>query len=87
MPLQRFLCNKCYAEVYHILAMRGLKQTLECFALNFDKAVEIICRDVNETICSIIHELMHVKRFHSYCLAGPNDSEQPPRININWFVV
>jgi hypothetical protein len=76
---QQFLRNKCYAEVHHVVATGGLKHALECFALNFDKAVEIIRWDVNKTMCSIVHELTHVKRFHSCCLAGPNDSKQPPR--------
>jgi hypothetical protein len=38
---------KRYAKVHHVVAMRGLKHALECFALNFDKAVKIICWDVN----------------------------------------
>ena len=67
--------NKRYAEVHHVVVMQGLKHALECFALNFDKAAKIIRRDVNETMCSIVGELTHVKRFHSCCLAGPNDSE------------
>jgi hypothetical protein len=72
---QRFLRNKRYAEVHHVVVMRGLKHALKCFALNFNKAVEIIRQDVNETVCLIVCELTHVKRFHSCCLAGPNDSK------------
>ena len=36
---------------------QGLKHALKCFALNFDKAVEIIHWDVNKTMClTIIHK-------------------------------
>ncbi len=76
---QQFLRNKRYAKVHHVVAMRGLEHALECFALKFDKTVEIIRRDVNETMCLIVRELMHVKRFHLCCFAGPNDSKRPPR--------
>ena len=71
--------NKRYAKVHHVVAMQGLEHVLEYFALNFNKAVEIIRRDVNETMCLIVRKLMHVKRFHSIRLAGPNDTKQPPQ--------
>ncbi len=83
----RFLRNKQYTKVHHVLAMHGLEYALKCFALNFDKAVKIICWDVNETMWLIVRKLTHVNRFHSWRLAGPNDSEWPPPININRFVV
>jgi hypothetical protein len=42
--------------VHHSVAMQELEHSLECFALNFDKAVKIIRRDVNKTMCSIVRE-------------------------------
>ncbi len=50
----------------------------QMFTLYFDKAVKIIHPDVDKTQRLIVRGMPHEKRFHSCCLAGPNDSEQPP---------
>jgi hypothetical protein len=55
-----------------------IELVLDCLSLYFDEAVKIIRPDVDETLCLIICGMPCVKRFHSCCLAGPNDSEQPP---------
>jgi hypothetical protein len=75
---QRFLHNKRYAKVHHVVVMQGLEHTLKCFALNFNKAVETICRDVNKTIFSIVRELTNVKRFHSCVLLDQTTANNPP---------
>ena len=55
-----------------------IELVLDCLSLYFDEAVKIIRPDVDETQRSIVRGMPHVKRFHSCCLAGPNNSERPP---------
>jgi hypothetical protein len=45
---------------------QGLEHALECFALNFNKAAEIICQDINETMCpTIVHKKRVRKGFRA----------------------
>jgi hypothetical protein len=74
---QWFLCNKKKSDA-HKMWPTQIDLVLGCLSLYFDKAVEIIRPDVDKTQRSIVHGMPHVKRFHSCCLAGPNNSEQPP---------
>ena len=54
-----------------------IKLVLDWLSLYFNKAVEILCPDVDKTLRLIVRGMLHVKRFHC-CLAGPNDSKRPP---------
>jgi hypothetical protein len=56
-----------------------IKLALNCLSLYFDKAVEIIRLDVDETLRLIVRGMPHVKSFHACGWAGPKDSKQPPR--------
>ncbi len=57
-----------------------IELVLDCLSLYFDEAVGIVRPDVDETQRLIVRGMPHVKRFHSYYLAGPNDSKRHPGI-------
>ena len=48
----------------HKMWLTWIELALDCVSLYFSEAVKIIRWDIDKTLCSIIHKIPHVKRFH-----------------------
>ncbi len=58
---QWFLCNKKQSDAHKMWPPR-IKVALDCLFFYFDEAVEIVCRDVDETLSSLVQKINRVRK-------------------------
>jgi hypothetical protein len=58
---QWFLHNKKQSNAHKMRPPR-IEVALDCLFFYFDKAVKIVCRDVEETLSSIVHEINRMRK-------------------------